>query len=40
MKRTRKLTEMAMMIALAVICSFIKVWEMPQGSVGSAEIVV
>lgn len=31
MNRTRKLTEMAMMIALAVMCSFIKVWEMPQG---------
>lgn len=31
MRRTQKLTEMAMMIALAVICSFIKVWEMPQG---------
>lgn len=31
MRKTRKLTEMAMMIAFAVICSFIKVWEMPQG---------
>lgn len=31
MNRTKKLTEMAMMIAFAVICSFIKVWEMPQG---------
>lgn len=31
MRRTRKLTEMAMMIAFAVVCSFIKVWEMPQG---------
>lgn len=31
MTKTRKLTEMAMMIALAVVCSFIKVWEMPQG---------
>lgn len=31
MKKTRKLTEIAVAIALAVVCSFIKVWEMPQG---------
>ncbi len=31
MTKTKKLTEMAVIIALAVVCSFIKVWEMPQG---------
>lgn len=31
MKKTRQLTEIAMAVALAVVCSFIKVWEMPQG---------
>ena len=31
MKKTRILTECAVGIALAVLCSFIKVWEMPQG---------
>ena len=31
MKKTRIMTECAVAIALAVICSFIKVWEMPQG---------
>ena len=31
MKKTRILTECAVATALAVICSFIKVWEMPQG---------
>lgn len=31
MKKARKLTEIAVAIALAVVCSFIKVWEMPQG---------
>ena len=31
MKKTRILTECSVCIALAVICSFIKVWEMPQG---------
>ncbi len=29
--KTRQLTEIAMAVALAVVCSFIKVWEMPQG---------
>lgn len=31
MSKTRKLTEIAVCIALAVVCSFIRVWEMPQG---------
>ena len=31
MKKTRMLTEVAIGIAMAVVCSFIKVWEMPQG---------
>ncbi len=31
MSKTRKLTEIAVIIAMAVVCSFIKVWEMPQG---------
>ena len=31
MKKTRILTECALGVALAVLCSFIKVWEMPQG---------
>jgi thiamine transporter len=31
MTKTKKLTEIAVTIALAVICSFIKAWEMPQG---------
>ena len=31
MKKTRIMTECAVAVALAVICSFIKVWEMPQG---------
>ena len=31
MKKLHLLTEIAAFIALAVICSFIKVWEMPQG---------
>lgn len=31
MKKTRVLTECALGVALAVLCSFIKVWEMPQG---------
>lgn len=31
MKKTRILTECATAVALAVLCSFIKVWEMPQG---------
>ncbi len=30
-QKTKILTEIAMTVALAVICSFIKVWEMPQG---------
>ncbi len=31
MKKLHLLVEMAVFIALSVICSFIKVWEMPQG---------
>ncbi len=31
MKKTQKLTEVAIAVALAVVCSFIKVLEMPQG---------
>ena len=31
MTKTRKLTEIAVAVAMAVVCSFIKVWEMPQG---------
>lgn len=31
MTKTRKLTEIAVAACLAVVCSFIKVWEMPQG---------
>lgn len=31
MSKTRRLTEIAVCVAMAVVCSFIKVWEMPQG---------
>lgn len=31
MTKTRKLTEIAVGVALAVVCSLVKVWEMPQG---------
>lgn len=31
MTKTRKLTEIAVAVAMAVVCSLIKVWEMPQG---------
>lgn len=31
MKKTHMLTEIAVAVALSVVCSFIKVWEMPQG---------
>jgi len=31
MKKTRFMAEIAVSVSLAVICSFIKVWEMPQG---------
>ena len=31
MSKTRRLTEIAVCIAMAVVFSFIKVWEMPQG---------
>ena len=31
MKKTRVMAEIAVSVSLAVICSFIKVWEMPQG---------
>ena len=30
-KKTQQIAEIAMSVALAVVCSFIKVWEMPQG---------
>lgn len=39
MEKTKKLTEVALSIALAVICSFIKVWEMPQGGSVSLTMV-
>ncbi len=39
MEKTKKLTEIALSIALAVICSFIKVWEMPQGGSVSLTMV-
>lgn len=31
MKRTRIMAEIAVSVSMAVICSFIKAWEMPQG---------
>ncbi len=31
MKKTKILTECAVAVALAVLCSFLRVWEMPQG---------
>ena len=31
MKKTKVMTEIAIVVALSVVCSFIKVWEMPQG---------
>ena len=31
MKKTRFISEVAVSVSLAVICSFIRVWEMPQG---------
>lgn len=31
MKKTRVMMEIAVSVSMAVICSFIKVWEMPQG---------
>ncbi len=31
MKSTRKMTEIAVTVAMAVVCSFIKIFEMPQG---------
>ncbi len=31
MKKTRVLTEVAISVAIAVVCSFIRLWEMPQG---------
>lgn len=39
MEKTKKMTEIALSIALAVICSFIKVWEMPQGGSVSLTMV-
>lgn len=38
MSKTRKLTEIAVTVALAVVCSFIKVLEMPQG--GSVALTI
>ena len=31
MSKTRRLTEIAICVAMALICSFFKIWEMPQG---------
>lgn len=31
MSKTKKLTEIAVAVALATVCSFIRVWQMPQG---------
>lgn len=31
MRKTRVMMEVALCVSLAVICSFVKVWEMPQG---------
>lgn len=39
MKKTKVLTECAVAVALAVLCSFIKVWEMPQGGSVSLTMV-
>ncbi len=39
MKKTHLLTEVAAFVALSVICSFIKVWEMPQGGSVSLTMV-
>ena len=39
MKKTRIITECSVCIALAVVCSFIKVWEMPQGGSVSLTMV-
>ena len=39
MEKTKNMTEVALSIALAVICSFIKVWEMPQGGSVSLTMV-
>ncbi len=39
MKKLHLLTEIAAFVALSVICSFIKVWEMPQGGSVSMTMV-
>lgn len=39
MSKTRKITEIAVCVALSVICSFLKVWEMPQGGSVSLTMV-
>lgn len=39
MKKTNVLIECALTVALAVVCSFIKVWEMPQGGSVSLTMV-
>lgn len=39
MKKTKVAVECAVMVALAVLCSFIKVWEMPQGGSVSLTMV-
>ena len=31
MTKTRRLTEITVAVAMAVVCSFLRVWEMPQG---------
>ena len=39
MRKTRNLTETAIAVALAVVCHFVKIWEMPQGGAVSFTMV-
>ena len=39
MKRTKKIAEMAIAVALAAVCSFIKIWEMPMGGSISLQMI-
>ena len=39
MTKTRKLTEMAIAVALAAVCGLIKVWEMPMGGSISLQMI-
>lgn len=39
MNKTKQLTEIAVCVALSVICGFIKIWEMPQGGSVSLTMV-